>query len=275
MSNIYDALSKQKKGQPGAGGPLAAGPADGGPALGAEGSPDGGPSTEAAHGAGTNGGRILPGYAARGGNAELEQIRQRVVLEVGADHTPVVVLTGAVPGEGTSTLALRFARDLAQAEARPVLLIDGDLAHGKGALSSVLQAGEESLGLSDLLAGGTEAARAVLGTELPNLHFLPSGRCAAAPLELVQPERMTRLMREFSRLYGFIVIDAGASLLAPETGLLASSTDGVILVVRANRTRREVAQRAVAALHKARCRVLGVILNDRRYPIPSFIYRRI
>ena len=78
-----------------------------------------------------------------------------------------------------------------------------------------------------------------------------------------------------TRHYAFVVIDAGASLAAPETALLASSTAGVVLVVRANRTRREVVQRAVDALNRARCRVLGVVLNDRRYPIPGFIYRRI
>ena len=63
--------------------------------------------------------------------------------------------------------------------------------------------------------------------------------------------------------------------LAPETAIFASSTDGVVLVVRANRTRREVVQKAIDVLNKARCRLLGVVLNDRRYPIPGFIYRRI
>ena len=75
--------------------------------------------------------------------------------------------------------------------------------------------------------------------------------------------------------YSFIVFDSAPSLAASETGPLAAGTDGVVLVVRANRVRREIVQKAVHLLTKARCRVLGVVLNDRRYPIPVFLYRRI
>lgn len=251
MSNIFDALNKGKEPARRAGSP---------PGAAA-------PAPAEVH--------SLGGPAVHGTDANLELIRQRVLLEVGADRNPVVVFTGAVPGEGTSTLALRFARELALSDSRPVLLIDGDLSRARGSLSGALEAGEEAAGLTELLAGEGELPRLILGTEQANLHFLPCGRRGAPPLELVKPERVSRLIRELSGLYAFVVIDAGASLLAPETALLASSTDGVILIVRANRTRREVVQRAIDVLQKARCRLLGVVLNDRRYPIPGFLYRRI
>jgi Mrp family chromosome partitioning ATPase len=153
--------------------------------------------------------------------------------------------------------------------------VDGDLARAPEALSSVLQAAGATPGLSDLLAGAAELPHLVLATEQPNLHFLPCGRNDLPNLELVRSERVADALREMTRHYAFVVIDAGASLAAPETALLASPAAGVVLVVRANRTRREVVQRAVEALNRARCRLLGVVLNDRRYPIPGFIYRRI
>jgi Mrp family chromosome partitioning ATPase len=217
----------------------------------------------------------VPGKNGSRVDESLELIRQRVLLEVGADRTPAIVFTGAVPGEGTSTLALRFARELALTDSRPVLLIDGDLSRGRGSLSGVLNVEEDTQGLSEMLGGLGELARLVLGTEQPNLHFLPCGQDRHPPLELVQPDRVGRFLKELTRHYAFVVIEAGASLLAPETAIFASSTDGVVRVVRANRTRREVVQKAIDVLHKARCRLLGVVLNDRRYPIPGFIYRRI
>lgn len=249
MSNIYDALNKGKQGatpRPAAAEPIA-------------------PATR----------RVLPPAVDQATDHHLERIRQRIVLELGPDRAPVVVFTGAVPGEGTSTLALRFARELAVADPRPVLLVDGDLARGPDALSGVLQAAETTSGLSDLLAGTLDLPRLVLGTEQPNLHFLPCGSTDVPNLDLVRSDRVDDALREMMRQYSFVVIDAGASLAAPETALLASPAAGVVLVVRANRTRREVVQRAVEALRRAHCRVLGVVLNDRRYPIPSFIYRRI
>jgi capsular exopolysaccharide synthesis family protein len=219
--------------------------------------------------------RALPPTTDRISDRQIERIRQRIVLDLGTDRPPVVVFAGAVPGEGTSTLALRFARELALVDPRPVLLVDGDLARGPGTLSGVLQAADTMSGLSDLLAGTGELPRLVLGTEQSNLHFLPCG-CADLPnLDLVRSDRVENVLREMTRHYAFVIIDAGALLAAPETAVLASLTAGVVLVVRAGRTRREVVQRAVGALNRARCRVLGVVLNDRRYPIPDFIYRRI
>ncbi len=249
MSNIYDALNKEKHG--GAPRPPASEPI----APGAR--------------------RSLPPAGDRATDRHLERIRQRIILELGPDRPPVVVFTGAVPGEGTSTLALRFARELALADPRPVLLVDGDLARGLGTLSSVLQAADTTPGLRDLLAGTGELPRLVLGTEQLNLHFLPCGCTDLPNLELVRSDRVEDALREMTRHYAFVVIDGGASLAAPEAALLASPTAGVVLVVRASRTRREVVHRAVEALNRARCRILGVVLNDRRYPIPGFIYRRI
>jgi Mrp family chromosome partitioning ATPase len=249
MSNIYDALNKEK--------------------------PGGGPRPDASKPIVPGVRQALPPAGGGASDRQLERIRQRIVLELGPDRPSVVVFTGAVPGEGTSTLALRFARELALADPRPVLLVDGDLARGREALSGVLQAAEAAPGLSDLLAGTGELSRLVLGTEQPNLHFLPCGGNDLPNLELVRSDRVSDALREMTRHYAFVVVDAGASLAAPEAALLASPTAGVVLVVRANRTRREVVQRAVEALNRARCRVLGVVLNDRRYPIPGFLYRRI
>ncbi len=252
MSNIYDALNKGK----------------GGVAPRPEGRPAGAPPAPTAT-------RALPPTRGTGPAADLESLRQRLMLEINTQRPPVVLFTGAVPGEGTSTLALRFAQELAAVDPRPILLVDGDLTRGRSTLSSVLQAGPEIPGFIDLLTDGAEPEQAVVGTERPNLHFLPVGRGAVSPVELVKAERVSLLFRELTRHYAFVIVDAGATLFAPETALIGSSADGVVVVVRAHRTRREVVQKAVAALTAGGCRLLGVVLNDRRYPIPGFIYRRI
>ncbi len=253
MSNIYEALSKNKI-ETGAPARPAAEPFVPG-------------HSSAAH---------LPELADPGRDREMAALRQRILLEVGLDRSLVLTFTGSVPGEGASTLALHFARDLAASEERMVLLVDADFGRAARSLTGALKAtADGAVGLTDVLAERASLSAAVLGTEQPRLHFLPCGQDIAAPLELVRPERVHRLIGEMARHYSFIIIDAGASLLAPETAMLAANTDGVVLVVRANRTRREVVQKAVGTLNKTRCRLLGVVLNDRRYPIPGFLYRRV
>ncbi len=52
-------------------------------------------------------------------------------------------------------------------------------------------------------------------------------------------------------------------------------SDGVILVLQANSTRRAAAQRAVQTLQATNARLLGSVLNGRTFPIPEGIYRRL
>jgi Mrp family chromosome partitioning ATPase len=70
------------------------------------------------------------------------------------------------------------------------------------------------------------------------------------------------------------LIDAPAINLYPDAQLLAPLTDGVALVAEAGRTRRESLAQARKRIDLSRGRVLGVILNKRRYPVPRFLYRR-
>jgi len=95
MSHIFDALSKQKAGRP------------------AE------PATPIAPGGGSTG--SLPETYDPKRDREFESLRQRLSMELGSDHPPAIVLTGAVAGEGATTLSLHFARGLAEAEQRPEL----------------------------------------------------------------------------------------------------------------------------------------------------------
>jgi non-specific protein-tyrosine kinase len=72
---------------------------------------------------------------------------------------------------------------------------------------------------------------------------------------------MRDLLREVGERYDdrTVIVD-GPSLGAPEALALASRVDGVLLVVRANRTPRAEVERARAAL--AGARLLGMVLNQ-------------
>jgi len=52
-------------------------------------------------------------------------------------------------------------------------------------------------------------------------------------------------------------------------------SDGVILVVRAGKTRRASALSSLQLLRRNKIRVLGVILDDRRFPIPQSLYDKL
>lgn len=210
-------------------------------------------------------------------DVEMERLRQRVLLELGTNVPGASVLfAGSVEGEGATTLALLFSRELALAEQRPVLLVDADIEGYPRTLTGTMR-GEAGLGVgfTDLLLGRAQLSDGLLGTELPNLHFLPRGTELGAALDLVQTKRVRSVLDEIQRHYAFVILDGAPLVDSPESSLVAAATDGVVVVVRANRTRREIVQRGLRLLQQANCQVLGAVLNERRYPIPTFIYRRL
>jgi Mrp family chromosome partitioning ATPase len=74
--------------------------------------------------------------------------------------------------------------------------------------------------------------------------------------------------------FDFLVLH-GPPAVYSEATLLAQLSDGMILIFEANSTRRAVAQKVTAMLQASHVRLLGIVLNNRKFPIPQQIYRRL
>ncbi len=85
------------------------------------------------------------------------------------------------------------------------------------------------------------------------------------------PGRLRELRLEFD----YTVLHGPPAALCSDAALLGYLSDGVVLVLEANATRRAAAQRAVQTLQATNTRVLGSVLNRRTFPIPEGIYRRL
>lgn len=80
---------------------------------------------------------------------------------------------------------------------------------------------------------------------------------------------------ELRRQFEYAIVHAPAASLYSETALLGNLADGVILVLQAHCTRRATALRSKQILQTANARLLGIVLSERRFPIPERIYRRL
>ena len=84
-----------------------------------------------------------------------------------------------------------------------------------------------------------------------------------------------RRMAELCHFFDFVLIegpplkDFGVSLV------LAHLVDGIILMVEANSTKRELAQQVRTELENSNVRILGAVLNNRTFPIPEAVYSRL
>jgi Mrp family chromosome partitioning ATPase len=73
--------------------------------------------------------------------------------------------------------------------------------------------------------------------------------------------------------FDFIVLDGPPVFRCSETRLLASKVDATILVIRSGKTRKQIAYRAIQELETAGGKVLGTVLNRRKYYIPDWLYK--
>lgn len=75
--------------------------------------------------------------------------------------------------------------------------------------------------------------------------------------------------------FDYILLDCPALRASDEAVFLAPETDGVMVVVEADRTRREQIQNAQQTIETADGNLLGFILNKRQYTVPNWLYKRL
>lgn len=147
----------------------------------------------------------------------------------------------------------------------------------------IVEADHDAKLLRELVAPNspeTSAFAAPLGNDLTvradkNLWLCPASRLLREDDWTPQPDvvrnRLSRLRREF----GYLVIHAPALYVGEEAALMGHLSEGLVLVLEANVTRRIAAIRARGMLETLGIPLLGTILDQRTFPVPESIYRRI
>jgi receptor protein-tyrosine kinase len=197
---------------------------------------------------------------------------QRVFLLPGADAPHMVVFSGVEAGDGSSRICAHAGETLASQVQGAVCIVDANLRTP----SLHRHFGTENLGgLTDAIAQSRPVRDFVRQLPGGRLWVLTSGSQSSDPGGVLTSERFKSLLNELRAAFDFVVIDAPSVNLYADAILLGKQTDGVVLVVQANSTRRETARKAKESLESAKVKLLGAVLNKRTFPIPEAIYRKI
>jgi capsular exopolysaccharide synthesis family protein len=181
-----------------------------------------------------------------------------------------MVVTSPAPQEGKSLTAANLAIALAQ-QGMKTLLMDADMRRSVQHRQFDL---DPSPGLSDLLVSEEGLDDVIRHSEVENLDILPAGVHPPNPAELVGGPRMERLLENLRERYESIVIDSPPMLAVTDASVLGKKTDGVILVVRAERTDKASINLAIQQLGHVGARILGVVVNDAKPDGPYYAYYR-
>jgi capsular exopolysaccharide synthesis family protein len=186
----------------------------------------------------------------------------------GGDALRVLAVTSPVVGDGKTTTAINLAGVLAHRHDARVLLIDGDLRRPSvaGVLGLASNAGQP--GFVDAIQDWHLTLDQVV-THLPdvNLWVLTPGTYPNDPFELLRTARVGALLQDARRDYDYVIVDTAPLLLVPDTRILQSWVDGVVLVVSAHRTPRNLLTEALNLI--TRSKLTGVVFNRDDQPLPA------
>lgn len=169
----------------------------------------------------------------------------------------VVLVTSASPGEGKTMIASTIAIAFAQVGHR-TLLLDCDLRRAR--LHRVFQQNND-IGVSSAILDPELLNSPAIQTIVPNLSLLPSGPRVANPAELLQSAKFAQLVNILRERYDRVVIDSPPITAVTDAVVISTLADAAVLVVRANKTQRHVAVRAIRALRDVSAPLLGCVLN--------------
>lgn len=114
----------------------------------------------------------------------------------------------------------------------------------------------------------------VAGAEPIEAEFERLPQILGAPLSADPGAEAVALPRLHDR-YDCVLVDCGSLEASVDLLRFAPLSDGVVLVVEAGRTTKEQIDRAAQVIREAKGKLLGFVLNKRRYPIPGWLYRRL
>ncbi|WP_371667390.1 polysaccharide biosynthesis tyrosine autokinase [Streptomyces sp. NBC_00289] len=187
----------------------------------------------------------------------LNQLRTQLRFSTEGGIPDSLLITSALPGEGRTRTALDLAVSVART-GRRVVLLEADLRRPRLTAELGLRAGP---GLADVIEGRAALHDALQTLPGGRVLVLPSGPVPADPSRLVSGPVMTQLVRALEADADLVVVDSPPLLSFADGAALASVTDGVLFVVRAGKTRRDDARRALDTLEAVRARVLGAVLT--------------
>lgn len=191
------------------------------------------------------------------GMEEFRTLRTRLLQMREKSPLQTILVTSVLPGEGKTFVAANLAEVFVQQRGRRVLLIDGDLRLSR---LHVMLGAAAAPGLSEFLRGDAEASSIIQRGTPENLFFIPGGRSAPNPTELLGSGRLKSLLHRLAPLFDWIVIDSPPSAPLSDASLLADICDGVLMVVRSGKTPFDVAQKGSQQFRDKR--LLGVVLNQ-------------
>ena len=182
-------------------------------------------------------------------------------------QTTFSVVSGGA-GEGKTTTMFNLAVVFAQQGDR-VLVVDSDLR--RPSMHRFFKV-SNNIGLTNYLLGQATIDEVIQTSELPSLHFIPSGKLPSSSMGILSSAKMKEFVAEMKSRYDYVFLDAPPIMGVSDASVLASMVDMCVLVVQYRKYPQLMTQRAKDMVTKVGGELVGVVLNNINISQDSYYY---
>ncbi len=198
-------------------------------------------------------------------------LRTNILFSCPEKKIKTLAIVSCNPKEGRTTVSINLAISIAKSGMR-VLLVDADLR--KPMLIKRL-GGSDLVGLSSYLIGATSLTEVICDTSIDNLNYISCGPKPTNPSEIIGSAEFATFLETVEQMYDMVIIDTSPLGSVIDSAIIASHTDGTIMVIACRAASKSKVKRLKEQLENANARILGVTLNKvskRDYQLYSSLY---
>ncbi len=188
-----------------------------------------------------------------------------------AEGAKTFLITSATTGEGKSTIASNLAVTATIYKARKTLLVDADLR--RPVLHEMFGFSREN-GLTDVLDDKVKLEDAYKSTKLESLWVLSAGGRRSNPSKYFESAKLKEIVEASKFYFDLIIFDSAPVIPVADALSLGRLVDGVVMVLKAGETPREVAKRATEVIYDAGANLLGIAMNNESEALPYYFNQR-
>lgn len=190
------------------------------------------------------------------------------MLDLRFDGRGVAVgFASTASGEGASYVSYNTAMILAQVYHQNVAWIDANFRSPQAKLQ-----GPERATLAALLQDPGRADELVVDA---NPFLIGAGASLQNVTGLFADGGYRKLLARLCDRFDFVILDLPPVLESSDTSLMASRTDGLLLVIEQKFLKWEVVHHGVQGLQEKNVNVLGSVINRREFILPKVLYDRL
>jgi capsular exopolysaccharide synthesis family protein len=192
----------------------------------------------------------------------------RVVAATTGKPKTIFAISSAIEGEGKTITAMNLGLTAARDFGKHTLLIEGDFKHPSFQKYLGLQRPGT---LMDVLCKQTDLFSSITDFGHPNLSILPFGHGIKNSVAMLTSQEFADILARLRERYDLILIDAPPILSLPDMLIIEQHVDAILMVVRAEITRRDAVIKGIQALGSGKLQ--GIVFNGVQGSLTSYYHR--